>query len=93
MKIELGTAAKRNMHSISQLKLSPYTLNLETARIRIWKTFLYISEAGVEWREDAHNTPGAAYASASSRATNRSVDQTSQFPDAALVSADFYKHI
>lgn len=67
MKIELGTAAKRNMHSISQLKLSPYTLNLETAPIRIWKTFLYISEAGVERREDARNTPGAAYASASSR--------------------------
>lgn len=93
MKIELGTAAKRNMHSISQLKLSPYTLNLETAPIRIWKTFLYISVAGVERREDAHSTPGAAHASASSRATNRSMDQTSQFPDAALVSADFHRHI
>lgn len=89
MKIELGTAAKRNMHSISQLKLSPYTLNLETAPIRIWKTFLYISEAGVERREDAHSTPGAAHASA----TNISMDQTSRFPDAALVSADFHKHI
>lgn len=63
MKIELGTAAKRNMHSISQLKLSPYTLNLETASIRIWKTFLYISEAWIEWREEADSTPGTAHAS------------------------------
>lgn len=71
MKIELGTAAKRNMHSISQLKLSPYTLNLETAPIRIWKAFLYISQAGVEWREVLPMLP------ASSRASNRSVEQSS----------------
>lgn len=47
MKIELGTTAKRNMHSISQLKLSPYTLNLEISPIHIWKTSLYILGAGV----------------------------------------------